>query len=165
MHTAQWMWKNQRKKCTKLIIDAASITALLRYIGAQVLTVISVFPAFLILLTFSCTQDFGLKKGGKNLLCGSDLDRCPSFAIFSTYLISNCTPPLKGQCHEIFCFWFFSWISFPPAPEYSIRTVSNFFENSRRYSQVKVHCRHDTSMTHFATGINDTGGKFYHHFR
>ncbi len=27
---------------------------------------------------------------------------------------------LKGQCHEIFCFWFFSWISFPPAPEYRI---------------------------------------------
>ncbi len=45
---------------------------------------------------------------------------------------------LKGQCHEIFCFWFFSWISFPPAPEYPIRTVLNFFENSRRYSQVKV---------------------------
>ncbi len=45
----------------------------------------------------------------------------------------------KGQCHEIFCFWFFSWISFPPAPEYPIRTVSNFLENSRRYSQVKVH--------------------------
>ncbi len=41
---------------------------------------------------------------------------------------------LKGQCHEIFCFWFFSWISFPPAPEYPIRTVSNFFKNSRRYS-------------------------------
>ncbi len=41
----------------------------------------------------------------------------------------------------IFCFWFFSWISFPPAPEYPIRTVSNFFENSRRYSQVKVHHR------------------------
>ncbi len=46
---------------------------------------------------------------------------------------------LKAQCHEIFCFWFFSWISFPPAPEYPIRTVSNFFENLRRYSQVKVH--------------------------
>ncbi len=45
---------------------------------------------------------------------------------------------LKGQCHEIFCFWFFLWISFPPAPEFLIRTVSNFFENSRRYSQVKV---------------------------
>jgi len=27
---------------------------------------------------------------------------------------------LKGQCHEIFCLWFFSWISFPPAPEYCI---------------------------------------------
>ncbi len=45
---------------------------------------------------------------------------------------------LKGQCHEIFCFWFFSWISFPPAPEYSNKTVSIFFENSRRYSQLKV---------------------------
>ncbi len=45
---------------------------------------------------------------------------------------------LKGQCHEIFCFWFFSWISVPPAPEYSIKTDSNFFENSRRYSQLKV---------------------------
>ncbi len=46
---------------------------------------------------------------------------------------------LKGQCHEIFCFWFFSWISPPPAPEYPIRTVTNFFENSRRHSQIKVH--------------------------
>ncbi len=48
---------------------------------------------------------------------------------------------LKGECHENFCFWFFWWISFPPAPEYSIRTISKFFENSRRYSQVKVHHR------------------------
>ncbi len=46
--------------------------------------------------------------------------------------------PLKGHCHEIFCFWFFFMNQFPPAPEYSIRTVSNFFENSRRYSQLKV---------------------------
>jgi hypothetical protein len=30
---------------------------------------------------------------------------------------------------------------FPPAQEYSIRTVTNFFENSRRYSQVKLHHR------------------------
>ncbi len=45
---------------------------------------------------------------------------------------------LKVQCHEIFRFWFFSSISFPPTPEYPIRTVSIFFENSRRYSQLKV---------------------------
>ncbi len=45
---------------------------------------------------------------------------------------------LKGQCHEIFCFWFFSWISFPQASDYTIRVVSNFFENSRRYLQLKV---------------------------
>ncbi len=54
----------------------------------------------------------------------------------------DCKKGLKGQCHEIFCFCFFSWISFPPAPEYSIQTVSNFFENSRRYSRVKVHHRY-----------------------
>ncbi len=45
---------------------------------------------------------------------------------------------LKGQCHEIFCFWFFSWISFPQASDYTIRVVSIYFENSRRYSQLKV---------------------------
>ncbi len=48
----------------------------------------------------------------------------------------------KGQCHEIFCFWFFSMNQFPPAPEYPISTVTNFFQSSRRYSQVKVHHRY-----------------------
>ncbi len=38
---------------------------------------------------------------------------------------------------------FFSWINFPQAPEYTKRAVSSFFNNSRRYSQLKVHhkCR------------------------
>ncbi len=49
---------------------------------------------------------------------------------------------LKGQCHKIFFFWFFSWICFPQAPEFSIRAVSNFFENSRRYSQLQVDHRY-----------------------
>jgi hypothetical protein len=65
---------------------------------------------------------------------------------------------LKGQCHEIFYFCFFR-NQFPPAPEYPIRIVSNFFENSRRYSQVKVH-RCQWHRWQIATGINDTGGKF-----
>ncbi len=34
---------------------------------------------------------------------------------------------LKGQCHEIFFFRFFSWIIFPQAPENNIRVNSNFF--------------------------------------
>ncbi len=54
---------------------------------------------------------------------------------------------LKEQCHEIFCFRFFSWIIFAQAPGNNIGSV---FENSRRYSQVKLH----------GTGINDTGSKF-----
>ncbi len=48
---------------------------------------------------------------------------------------------LKGKCHGIFDFRFSTWISFPQAPDYSIGAVSNFFENSRRYSQLKVHHR------------------------
>ncbi len=48
---------------------------------------------------------------------------------------------LKGQCHEIFDFCFWSWISFPQAPEYTITAISNFFENSWRYSRLKVHHR------------------------
>ncbi len=62
--------------------------------------------------------------------------------IWSSPSISLSKGSLKGQCHEIFCFWFFSWISFPQAPEYTIRAVSNFFENSRRYSQLKVDHRY-----------------------
>ncbi len=33
---------------------------------------------------------------------------------------------LKGQCHEIFDFRFFSWFSFPQAPEYTVRAILNF---------------------------------------
>jgi hypothetical protein len=48
----------------------------------------------------------------------------------------------------LFCFWFFSWISFPPAPKEHIRTVLCFLENSRRYSQVKVHHRYQQHRNH-----------------
>ncbi len=48
---------------------------------------------------------------------------------------------LKRQCHEIFDCSFSTWISFPEAPDYTIRAVSYFFENSRRYSELKVHHR------------------------
>ncbi len=77
----------------------------------------------------------------------------------------------KGTVSRDFLLLVFLWKSFPPAPEYPIRTVSNFFENSRRYSQVKMHhrCqRHRWQICHrcqwhrwqIAAGINDTGGKF-----
>ena len=65
---------------------------------------------------------------------------------------------------------------FPPAPEYPVRTVSNFVENSRNIR--KSRCTtviNDTSGKiaagindaggKFATGINDTGGKFCHQFQ
>ncbi len=45
------------------------------------------------------------------------------------------------QYHKIFSFRFFSWIIFSQAPENNFGVISNFFENSRRYLQVKVHRR------------------------
>jgi hypothetical protein len=87
---------------------------------------------------------------------------------------------LKGQCHEICCFWFFSRISFPPSPEYPIRTVSNFFRKfveifasqgappyQRHCWQILppiplvllIHTGINDTGDKFATGVNDTGGK------
>ncbi len=59
---------------------------------------------------------------------------------------------LKGIVSREFLLLVFPWISFPPAPEYSIRTVLNFFENSWRHSQVKVHHgyqRHQWQICHW----------------
>jgi hypothetical protein len=42
---------------------------------------------------------------------------------------------------------------FPPAPEYPIRTVSNFVENSRRYSHVKLHHRSTTPVANFSANF------------
>jgi hypothetical protein len=43
------------------------------------------------------------------------------------------------------------------------RVISNFVENSQRYSQVKVHPQYQRPVANFATsfaGVVDTGGKF-----
>jgi hypothetical protein len=48
----------------------------------------------------------------------------------------------KGTVSQDFLLLVFLMISFPPTTKYCIRTVSNFFVNSRRYSQVKVHHRY-----------------------
>jgi hypothetical protein len=69
---------------------------------------------------------------------------------------------LKGQCHEIFDFRLSTWISFLQAPDYTIRAVSNFFANSQRYSQLKVHHRCRWRRWQLATDISKTseiGGK------
>ncbi len=47
------------------------------------------------------------------------------FAFVGTVSISH--SPLKGQCHKIFNFRFSTWISFPKAPVYTVRAVSNVF--------------------------------------
>ncbi len=75
---------------------------------------------------------------------------------------------LKGQCHEIFCFWFFSWMSFLLGPEYTIGAVSNFFENSRRYSQLKVdhqYQRHRWQICHGCQRHRQQNFRWYQRYR
>ncbi len=65
---------------------------------------------------------------------------------------------LKGQCHEIFCFWFFSWISFPKpliiplGPFQIFKKIRGDICSSRLPPVSFWHRWH--------TGVNDTGGKF-----
>ncbi len=93
---------------------------------------------------------------------------------------------LKGQCHEIFCFWFFSWISFPRprvlhldrfeffkkfseifasqgAPPVSTTPVANLppvsATTAANFYPIFASVVDDTGGK-FATGVNDTGGKF-----
>ncbi len=68
----------------------------------------------------------------------------------------NAPGPFKGSVSGDFLLLVFFMNQFPPAQEYPIRTVSNFFENSRRYSQVKVHHPY---QRHWRQIVNDTGGK------
>jgi hypothetical protein len=85
-------------------------------------------------------------------------------------LIKVLTRYLKGQSHKIFCFCFFSWISFPPSPRVS---HIKFFQRDIRKSR----CTTGNTSGKIAAGINytcnklpqvsttpasvvDTGGKF-----
>jgi hypothetical protein len=57
---------------------------------------------------------------------------------------------------------YFSWIIIPQVSENNIEVISNFFENSWRYSQVEVNTGINETAANFATrttGLVDTGGK------
>ncbi len=63
---------------------------------------------------------------------------------------------LNGHCQEISTTGFFhESVSPKPGPEYPIRVVSNFFENSRRDSQLKVH--HHTIKKSFSIFPSQAG--------
>ncbi len=56
---------------------------------------------------------------------------------------------IKGTVSRDFLLQVFSMNHLPPSPYKNIRIISNFFENSRRYSQVKVQCqRHCWQICH-----------------
>ncbi len=67
--------------------------------------------------------------------CVADSLKHISTLIYSAFCL------LKGTVSRDFRLLFFSWISFPQASEYFLAAISNFFENSRRYSRLKVHHR------------------------
>jgi hypothetical protein len=60
---------------------------------------------------------------------------------------------LKGQCHEIFCFWFFPESVSPQAQSIALGPFQIFS---------KIHG--DIHKLRCTTSINDTGGKFFHQF-
>jgi hypothetical protein len=82
------------------------------------------------------------------MLCNSEAKDYFIIMDQQTVLVLSHYKGLKGTVSRDFLFLVFFMNQFPQAPEYSIETDSNFFKNSRRYSQVKVH----------------TGGKFFHQF-
>ncbi len=108
----------------------------------------------LVLKWNACCRVSSMTGGGEGVFARRDIPPDTLVAIFNGVRHHLCSNLIKGLgiyclwvkltgqcCHKIFDFWFFSWISFPQAPEYTIRVVSIFFENSWRYSQLKVHHR------------------------
>jgi hypothetical protein len=67
---------------------------------------------------------------------------------------------LNGQRHEIFCFWFFSWIIFPQASNNSIRVFSNFSKIRGDICKSRCTTGINDIGSKFAAGVNYTGGKF-----
>jgi hypothetical protein len=66
---------------------------------------------------------------------------------------------LKGQCHEIFCFWFFDE-SVSPQPQSIALGPFQIFSKIRGDNR-KARCTTGINVTggKFATSVNDTGGK------
>ncbi len=67
----------------------------------------------------------------------------------------------KGQCHKIFDYWFFSWISFPQAPEY---TIVHLWEVELTYRYIfafkfTLRSQQPDIVPLFATGVIGSGGK------
>jgi hypothetical protein len=66
---------------------------------------------------------------------------------------------VKGTVPQDLGFQVFYMYQFPPSPDFTMRVISNFFENSWRYSQLKVH-HHAVSLTPVANGKNLQSEKF-----
>jgi hypothetical protein len=77
-------------------------------------------------------------------LCNKIKDMCMCGCIIICQIDAVGRLLLKGQCRKIFCSGFYRQSS-SPKPQKYIRFIPNFFKNSRRYSQVKVHHRISTT--------------------
>ncbi len=71
----------------------------------------------------------------------------------------------KKRCHEIFCFRFFSWVSFPYASELFRKTAEIFAKQGAPPVSTTPAANFATGTAgvvdtcrKFATGVNDTGG-------
>ncbi len=105
----------------------------------------------------------------------------------SFVLVKNRPCHLKGQCHEIFCFWFFHESPSPKPLKITLESIRMFskicgyirksrcttgvndtggkFATGVNDSGGKVAAGINDTSSRFATSINDTGGNFCHQFR
>ena len=71
---------------------------------------------------------------------------------------------LKGQCHEIFCFWFFFMNQFPPSPRvFHIDRFEFFLKFAEIFASQGAPPVSATPVANFSTifaSVVDTGGKF-----
>jgi hypothetical protein len=107
------------------------------------------------------------KFGSESVINGTTTDPDPSFNKETNYekpLFLHFCDFLKGQCHEIFCIWFFHEsvspkpLSIPLGPFRIFSKIRGDIRSSRLTTAIN-----DTGGK-ISTGINDTGDKFCHQF-
>jgi len=101
----------------------------------------------------------GASKKGKNLLRSLFMSRsthaCPQ------KFNPSCDPvSLKGQFQEIFCFWFFSWISFLQPQSIPLGLFRIFWNICGDIRKSRCTTSINDTGCKFATGVNDTGANF-----
>ncbi len=95
----------------------------------------------------------------KNIYMNYSYKRNGQAVIHIWHTYSTFKRHLKGQCHEIFCFCFFSWIISAQPQSITLRPFQIFSKIHGDISKSRCITSFNTTSGKFAPGVNDTGGK------